>query len=107
VVGGAQRSRARHVLGNDVGVAGDQPAVVPRQHAAIGVVAAARPVADLDGDRLALEISRLGRRRRGERGKDDCDNCDKTESGAFDTGHGIMLAAGKTDSMLSVFSGRW
>ena len=73
VIGGAQRSRARHVGRHDQRLARNESAVVTRQYADIGVVAATRRKACNKRERLALvEIGdRIGadRRRCGDRAK--------------------------------------
>src|SRR5262249_5908981 len=55
VVRGLERARSRHVLCNHRWLAGNMPAEVARDHAAVEIVAAAGGVADGDGDGLARE----------------------------------------------------
>ena len=60
IIGGLEAAGARHVLRDQGRLSGDVLAQVARHHAAVEIVAAARGVADGDGDGLAGE-ERLGR----------------------------------------------
>jgi hypothetical protein len=76
-----QAAGARHVLDDDIGVAGDVRRHMTRQAAGIDVVAAARREADHDGEDLALvEIIRARERgRRREPGQRERKQKDATE----------------------------
>ena len=71
VVGGAQRAGARHVLRYDRRIAGKMASEMACNQAAHQVVGAAGRVADIDGDSLANELLRAGRRDAGEHEGDE------------------------------------
>src|SRR5215475_11419565 len=60
VVGRSKRSGSGHVLRNDCRVSGNEATIMSGESPRIGVIAAARPVADLDVDGLPFEWLRRG-----------------------------------------------
>src|SRR6185503_20474463 len=77
IVGELEAAGARHVLHHHAGIAGHMTADMPRQHAAIEVVAAAGGIADQDLELLAakeaFDILRRRRARPAERQPEEQD----------------------------------